>query len=392
MKKLLVVLLTAVILISVLSVSFSTVAFASAGATKDEAYDQIKSIELTKLPDKLEYTLDDCDLYVGDVKLTEDVLENMSVEDFDQIIENFIDNGRININVDFSGAEVIGNYNEYYVTSVNNEDCSVSVADPFKFSELKKYEDIDTEDLTEEEFIAVLNEMLGLICREYTVDVTYEGFKTSYKIKLVNGYIHVFPGLDYESYEFVSYNNPSNRPYSISEDVYETVIYDEDGNEISVETVDVDTTGMTVTLKNKETGELVTFDEENASFDIEFYHFMNDSVPLRTGNYYAIGTIYTYDYGVVSFDYTITFEDEEDSEVSKSDGNNNNNDNNDTNNSTPDTAGKNTGKSSTADTPKSSSNSNGAIQTGDVVPATILLVLILGAVATMYFYRRKSAV
>lgn len=384
MKKILAVLLAAVLLIAVLSVSFSTVAFASAGATKDEAYDQIKSIELTKLPDKLEYTLDDCDLYVGDVKLTEDVLENMSVEDFDQIIENFVDNGRININVDFSGAEVIGNYNEYYVKFVKNEDCSVSVADPFKFSELKQYEDIDAEDLTEEELIAILNEIVGLIYREYTVDVTYEGFKTSYKIELVAEEFDIPDFGDSESkYEFVSYNNPSDRPYSISEDVYETVIYDEDGNEISVETVDVDTTGMTVTLKDKETGELVTFDEENAFFDIEFYHFMNDSVPLRAGNYYAIGTVYTYDYGVVPFYYTITFEDEEESEVSKAD---------DNNNSTPDSADENTGKSSTTDTPKSSSNSNGAIQTGDVVPATILLVLILGAVVAMYFYRRKSAV
>lgn len=379
MKKILAVLLAAI-----MAVSFATVAFAS---TDDEAL-KLEGIELTRLPDKLEYTLDDCDLYVGDVKLTEDVLENMSVEDFDEIIENFVDNGRININVDFDGAELVAHYNNYLIDSVvNNEDCSVSVADPFRLSELKQYEDIDVEDLTEEELVAVLNEIVGLIYREYTVDVTYEGFKTSYKIELVAEEFDIPDFGDSESkYEFVSYNNPSDRPYSISEDVYETVIYDEDGNEISVETVDVDTTGMTVTLKDKETGELVTFDEENAFFDIEFYHFTNDSVPLRAGNYYAIGTVYTYDYGVVPFYYTITFEDEEESEVSKADKADNNN------NSTPDSADENTGKSSTTDTPKSSSNSNGAIQTGDVVPATILLVLILGAVVAMYFYRRKSAV
>lgn len=379
MKKILAVLLAAI-----MAVSFATVAFAS---TDDEAL-KLEGIELTRLPDKLEYTLDDCDLYVGDVKLTEDVLENMSVEDFDEIIENFVDNGRININVDFDGAELVAHYNNYLIDSVvNNEDCSVSVADPFRLSELKQYEDIDVEDLTEEELVAVLNEIVGLIYREYTVDVTYEGFKTSYKIELVAEEFDIPDFGDLESkYEFVSYNNPSDRPYSISEEVYETVIYDEDGNEISVETVDVDTTGMTVTLKDKETGELVTFDEENAFFDIEFYHFTNDSVPLRAGNYYAIGTVYTYDYGVVPFYYTITFEDEEESEVSKADKADNNN------NSTPDSADENTGKSSTTDTPKSSSNSNGAIQTGDVVPATILLVLILGAVVAMYFYRRKSAV
>lgn len=373
MKKFLAVLLSVI-----MAVSFTTVAFAS---TDDEAL-SLEGIELTRLPDKLEYSLEDCDLYVGDVKLTEDIFDDMSFEDIEKFLDDFVENGIVNINVDFDGAELVAHYNNSLMDSVvNNEDCSVSVADPFKFSDLKKYEDIDFEDLTEEEFFAVLNEMLGLICREYTVDVTYEDFKTSYKVKLIDAYIDVLPGLDYDSYEFVSYNNPSDRPYSISEDVYETEIIDEDGNEVSVETVDVDTTGMTVTLRDKETGELVTFDEENASFDIEFYHFTNDSVPLRAGHYYAVGTVYTDDYDVVSFDYTITFEDEEGSEVSKSD---------DNNNSTLDSADKNTGKSSTSDTPKSSSNGNGTVQTGDVAPATILLVSILGAVIAMYFYRRKS--
>lgn len=380
MKKILAVLLSAI-----MAVCFTTVAYASTAtdSTADEVI-KLAGIELKKLPDKLEYTLDDCDFYIGDEKITEDMFENLSFEDIELIFDSIVDNGRININVDFSGAWLIAHYNNYMTGSVvDNDDCSISVADPFKFSELKQYEDIDAEDLTEEEFIAILDEIANLIFREYTVDVTYEGFTTSYNIELV---MENFDIPDTESnYEFVSYDNPSSRTYIISQDVYETVIYDDDYNEISVETVDVDTTGMTVILRDKETGELVTFDENNASFDIEFYHFTNDSVPLRAGNYYAIGTVYTDDGNTVNFTYKITFAesselnttpDTADKDAGKL--------------STSDSADKNTGESSTSDTPKSSSNENGAVQTGDVVPAMVLLALISGAVVSMYFYRRKN--
>lgn len=389
MKKILSFLLTATMAVSFSSVAFASTgaSFASTGATSDEAL-KLEGIELSKLPDKLKYTDDDCDYYFGDSKFTEDDFENMSSEELEEFLEKFIDEGSININVDYEGAEIIAYYNNQTVESVvNNEDCNWSVADPFKFSELEKYEDIDFEDLSDEEFEDLVNEISNLIYREYTVDVTYEGFKTSYTITLVED-DDDFSEQGRE-YEFVSYNNPSDRPYIIGEDVYETIIYDDYDNEIPVETVDVDTTGMTVTLKDKETGELVTFDEENAVFDITFYHFVNDAVPLRAGHYYAIGTVYTDDFDIVYFDYMITFIDGDDSEPATSVDKT----------TTPNSPDNNSDKSSTSDTPSSSSNgkgttntassNNGAIQTGEVTPAIILLVLISGAVVTMYFYRRK---
>ncbi|MCH5296573.1 MAG: hypothetical protein J1E85_02770 [Ruminococcus sp.] len=378
MKKILSFLLTATMAVSFSSVAFASTgnSFASTSATSDEAL-EMEGIELSKLPDKLKYTLDDCDYYLGDLKLTEDVFEDMSSEELEEFFENLIDEGSININVDYEGANLIAYYNNHMVESVvNNEDCEWSVADPFRFSELKKYEDIDFEDLSDEEFENLVNEISNLIYREYTVDVTYEGFKTSYTITLVED--DDFSEQE-SKYEFVSYNNPSDRPYIIGEDVYEIFMYDEDDNEIVIETVDVDTTGMTVTLKDKETGELVTFDEDNASFDITFYHFVNDAVPLRAGHYYAIGTVYTDDFESVDFDYVITFAEAGDltptTSVDK--------------NSTPDSPDKNGDKSSTSDTPNKANSNNGAIQTGEVTPAIILLVLISGAVVTMYFYRRK---
>ena len=108
---------------------------------------------------------------------------------------------------------------------LDNELCEVKVADPIKFSDFD-FSNIETEEDYEK--------FMALIYRNYTVEVEYEGAKTSYTVLLKEQEYDPTSTI----YEFVSYDDPLHKEYVLEEDVYEDVYYDDDDNEIPCEYLD----------------------------------------------------------------------------------------------------------------------------------------------------------
>lgn len=334
--------------------SCSVSAFAQT-ASPDEPK-EVKSIKFERLPDKLIYTDEDLIL---DADISEDET------DFDKIIEA-LKTAVLTLDIDLSGAILNVEYADGTTDKLDNELCEVKVADPIKFSDFD-FSNIETEEDYEK--------FMALIYRNYTVEVEYEGAKTSYTVLLKEQEYDPTSTI----YEFVSYDDPLHKEYVLEEDVYEDVYYDDDDNEIPCEYLDIDVTGMTVTLRNKETGELETFGEDDIFID--FFNLIPEGAPkLKEGNYSTIGEVWTED-GVVPFTYNFTI-------VSKKTDNANDNkkpaDKDNTSNSV-----------STSDSTKPSASGklksdNSAVQTGSPVPAAVLAVLMLSGTAVVFFaYRRK---
>ena len=348
MKKLLSLLLVAVLAITCSAVSFSAT---ETSATPDEVK-TVTSIEMTQLPDKTEYLFDMVEAGWDGSNIDEDIFYATG---WDQILEDAV----FFIDVDLTGAVITATYSDGSTAVVDNDLCTTSVADPASmkafFEALENLE-------TEEDAIA----FLAMFIREYTINVEYQGAVTSFKVNVIAD--------DYdleEVYEFVSYTNPATDSYE--------VIYDE---EFELYYLEFDLTGMTVTVKNTETGELETYGEENIYID---FWYDETTIP-EAGEHIASGMVFTESGEIVSFDYPFTIKSE-------------NTDTPEDNKPAPkpdtDDAQSSTKPASTADTATkdtvNNKTDNNAIQTGNPVTAILLVVVMLSATAVAYVFYRKKA-
>ncbi len=335
---------------------------------------ELTSIKITKLPDKLVYT--DEDLF-----LDADIDENET--DFDKISEA-LKTAVFTFEPDITGIELEEVFSDGTVEELDPDLCQASVADPVKYSEIMAMMESGDE--------SNYDELIALICREYTVNVEFKGLSASYK---VNVEMQEYDPAS-KIYEFVSYDDPEHKEYSLENDVYDSIYIDDEGNEIPCQTLDIDTTGMTVTVKNTETGELETFGEDEIF--MEFYHLTSDGSPrLTVGTYQASGEVWTDD-GFVPFTYEFTIVSGESGNNSDTPNNDDNKDDNSDNNdknsgsavndknkvnspATPDSADQNGNAVVKAD--------NNTIQTGSPVSTAVFAVLLLSEALVVFLAYRK---
>lgn len=361
MKKLISIALTALLALSCGTVA----AFAQTG----DASARVASIAFDKLPDKLVYT--DEDMYL-DVDVDEDET------DFDKISEA-LNNAVFTFIPDLSGSQLVVTYSDGTTDLLDGQLCEASVADPVKYSEVVELMDKYGEDS---------DELNAAIYREYTVNVEYEGAATSYTAELI------WQEYDDTSdiYEFVSYSDPEHREYVLEQDVYDSIYIDDEGNEVPCQTLDIDLTGIEVTLKNTETGELEVFGEDDIFID--FYLPTPDGTSaLKPGAYTAFGEVWTDD-GVVPFDYALTIVSENDEpQQDPADNPDDSGKEEDPTQAPDDSKNEETTtapQSATEDTPKNNSGNNNAVQTGTNTPATVFIVLLLSGAAVLFLTFRKK--
>lgn len=338
----------------ILALSCTVSAFATIETATPDAPREVQSIKFVQLPDKLVYTDEDI---IFDVDISEDET------DINKIIEA-LKNAVFTLDIDLTGSILEVEYTDGTTDDLDYFLCETKVADPIKFSDLD-FSNIEAEEAYEA--------FMALIYRNYTVEVEFKGAKTSYTVLLEEQEYDPTSTI----YEFVSYDDPLKKEYVLGKDVYEDIYIDDDGNEIPCETIDIDTTGMTVTLRNKETGELETFGEDDIY--ISLYNLIPvEGVPrLRAGRYCAIGEVWTDD-GMVPFTYILTIIDD------KTD--NKNDDKKPTDNTKDDS----TSDTATPSVSDKINVDNGAIQTGTPTTAIVLVVLLLSGSAALFFaYRRK---
>ena len=348
MKKLLSAVIAAMLMLSCSTATFSAT---DSTASPDEAK-KLVSMEMTELPSKLDYIL------FLDAGWNFDIDENET--DPDKILDA-INNAEFYINVDLTGATIMGTYSDGTTEEIDPDLCTTSVADPVNLGEINKEEDIE--------------KALAMVYREYTINVELYGVTTSFNVT-VDPY-----DFDYSDiYEFVSYTEPDKNIYDIDKDFSQEILFDEEDNEIIVDSLDFDLTGMTVTIKNKETGELITYGEDNIY--LNFMHFPDDP-ELVPGEYTAFGEVYTDDGEIVPFDYLFKLISTDDNKTPAP--SNPSSDSTLENNSK-----KPVSKTDTPDTAVNTSADNGAIQTGNPVSAGILAVVMLsGTMIAFLTYRKK---
>lgn len=337
---------------------------------------ELTSINITKLPDKLVYT--DEDFF-----LDADIDENET--DFNKISEA-LKTAVFTFEPDITGIELEEVFSDGTVDELAPNLCQASVADPVKYSEIMEL--IETED--ESNF----DKLMDLIYREYTVNVEFKGISASYKVSVE---MQEYDPKS-EIYEFVSYGDLVHKVYSLENDVYDSIYVDDEGNEIPCQTLDFDLTGMTVILKNTETGELETFGEEDIY--IEFYNLTPAGAPrLTAGSYYALGEVWTDD-GFVPFSYEFTLvseksgnnSDNTDNDDKKDDNSGNNG--NDDKNSVGDDDNNKAISPATSDSTDQKGNTtvkadNNAIQTGNPVSTAVFAVLLLSGALVVFLTYRK---
>lgn len=352
MKKLFSV-LVAVMLI--LTCMMSTYAVADT-ATSDEAEPTVTSINIAKLPDKTSYTL---------FKDAGWDINFDNIEDFENI-EDFVNcilNAPFYIDIDLTGAVIDVMYSNGMVVQADVNECTTSVADPLRIG------DIDV-NITYEE-------LEQLLFREYTIIVEYKGAKTTFKVNISDLYF----GDDFkysEIYEFVSYDDPLQKEYVIGKDTYIDSFYDYDDSEVFYETIDFDLTDITVTVKNKETGKLETYGEDNIFIDFSYTYSGTESL-LTPGTYTALGEVITDDGEIVPFDYSFKLisEEEENKKNKPSEDNKIN--------------GAESADTATSDTAKNKDTSadSGAVQTGNPVSAVVLALFMMSGATVAVFCTKK---
>lgn len=367
MKKLI-----SIVLVAMLVLSCGTIAVF---AQTDNASAKVESIAFSVLPDKLTYTDED---FILDMYLDEDETDPDKIQEaFDKAFLTFIP--------DLTGSEIVATYSDGTTDSVDSQLCEASVADTVKIREIFDIVQQYGEDS---------DELRAAVYREYTVNVEYKGAATSYTVEMI---WQEYDGTS-SMYEFVSYNDTEHREYVLEQDVYESTYIDDDGNEIPCQTLDIDTTGIEVTLRNIETGELEVFTED---IFIDFYHLTPDGAPkLTPGTYSVPAEVWAYD-GVVPFTYTLTIVSENDEPQQDPTDNPDNPDesgkdekpteaadnNKDEGTTNPTQSGA---APSTSDTPKNTSGNNNAVQTGTNTPTAVLIVLLLSGAAVLFLSFRKK--
>lgn len=385
------VLSLAIVLMLAFSCVFTAFAQTDDTASPDEAK-KVTELRITKLPDKLTYTAED--VIEPDIDLSKIADENATEESIIKYFSQF----NLELKLDLTGMEVEAVYSDGTTEKVDAKGCKAELADPFNYGDyLKAIYDYEknlpefTEDMTEDEFYELLEkarkDLDAMVYREYTVNVSYQDAQTSYKITLENSDDPFNPDLpdDNDRYEVVSVKAPEKVNYTKADtDFFYEADMPYDGSPESKEYYDEtyfypDFKGLEVTVKDKITGKTYTktFDgtEEDMVYispvyarpddtktNLEVYVMgdVNEWLNLPEDEEYSTEVTGTfkvnyYANGVPSKDIS----------------------------STKDTATKDT-------VTKSATGGNGAVQTGNLMTAvSVALVMLVASGAMFVCYRRK---
>ena len=263
MKK---VISLAIVLMLALSCMFTAFAQTNDTASPDEAK-KVTELKITKLPDKIKYTASD---------VLEPDFDSSKISGGEELTEEtikYLSQFNLELKLDLTGMEVEAIYNDGTTEKVDAKDCKAELADPFNYGDyIKALFDYEknlpefTDDMTEEEFYELLEKARkavdDMIFREYTVNVSYQDAKTSYKINFKNIWPDV-PELD-ERYEVVSVKAPEKVNYTKADtDFFYEADMPYDGSPESKEYYDEtyfypEFKGLEVTVKDKITGKIYT--------------------------------------------------------------------------------------------------------------------------------------
>lgn len=386
MKK---VMSIAIVLMLALSCMFTAFAQTNDTASPDEAK-KVTELKITKLPDKLTYTVAD---------VIEPDLDGLEIPDDEDKIEeaivDYLSQFNLELDLDLTGIELEAVYNDGTTEKVDAKDCKAKLADPFNYGEVVKSiieygKNLPefSDDITEEEFEKIMTELnsklYNLIYREYTVSVSYQDAQASYKINLEKP---EFPdGPDYDDrYEVVSVKAPTKVNYTKADvkDLNEEEIADEDDYEDDEPFYGFtpDYKGMEIVVKDIVTGETHTLkfngtepiyiddvfvdelDKNNQKFDVDGMVDVNEVLGLDEDDDYNT---------MVDFSFTVNY------------------------NETKSVAPSSNGTSSTSDTAtkdvatKPVTGGNGAVQTGNPMTAvSVALVMLVASGAMFVCYRKK---
>ena len=383
MKK---VISLAIVLMLALSCMFTAFAQTNDTASPDEAK-KVTELKITKLPDKIKYTASD---------VLEPDFDSSKISGGEELTEEtikYLSQFNLELKLDLTGMEVEAIYNDGTTEKVDAKDCKAELADPFNYGDYVKalfnYEKNlpeFTDDMTEEEFYELLEKARkavdDMIFREYTVNVSYQDAKTSYKINFKNIWPDV-PELD-ERYEVVSVKAPEKVNYTKADtDFFYEADMPYDGSPESKEYYDEtyfypEFKGLEVTVKDKITGKIYTKTFDGTEEDMVYV----SSVDVRPDDTKTDLEV------VVMGDVNEWFNLPEDEEYS--------------------TEVRGTfkvnyyangvpsnGNSSTSDTAKKTNNTttttnNGAVQTGNPMTAvSVALVMLVASGAMFVCYRKK---
>lgn len=378
MKK---VMSLAIVLMLAFSCMFTAFAQTGDTASPDEAK-KVTELKITKLPDKLTYTIYD---------VIEPDLDGLEIPDDEDKIEeaivDYLSQFNLGLDLDLTGIELEAVYNDGTTEKVDAKDCKAKLADPFNYGEVVKaileYQKNLPEfsdDMTEEEFEKIMTELnskvYNLIYREYTVSVSYQNVQVSYKINLEKPEFPDYPDYpDYnDRYEVVSVKAPEKVNYTKADIQDLTEEYDEE----SYFGFEPEYKGLELVVKDTVTGETHTLKFDGTEDGVYVYTVFVDDLNKTNQKFEAEGTVDVNeilgldedeDYNtVVDFTYDVTY--------------------NADNSSTKDIATKDTATKDVPTIPVT--GGNGAVQTGNPMTAvSIALVMLVASGAMFVCYRKK---
>mgnify|MGYP001778684124 CR=1 FL=1 len=380
MKK---VMSIAIVLMLALSCMFTAFAQTNDTASPDEAK-KVTELKITKLPDKLTYTVAD---------VIEPDLDGLEIPDDEDKIEeaivDYLSQFNLELDLDLTGIELEAVYNDGTTEKVDAKDCKAKLADPFNYGEVVKSiieygKNLPefSDDITEEEFEKIITELsskfYNLIYREYTVSVSYQDAQASYKINLEKP---EFPdGPDYDDrYEVVSVKAPEKVNYTKADIKYypdKEIADDENYTGSLFHGIMPDYKGMEIVVKDIVTGETHTLkfdgtepvfingvyvdepDKNNQKFDVDGMVDVNEVLGLDEDDDYNT---------MVDFSFVIKY------------------------NATKKPVDSSTSDTATKDVAtKPITGGNGAVQTGNPMTAvSVALVMLVASGAMFICYRRK---
>lgn len=249
---------------------------------------KVKSIEIKKLPDKLTY-IENTDTDWKASSYTKDY------KDEDERRKDF----ELEFNFNLSGISVVALYEDGTTKEVPENDLSLTIINNVKLGEIAN--DIDTSGGYSYNIDVVYEKLF----RDYTVEVEYKGATDTFDISLVE-YDPMSEEDDFPEYEFVSYTLPNRIVYDIDTEC--SIEINDGDSPREYEYIEIDVTGMTVTLRNCDTGEEVVFYEEDLSAYI--VNYPEESGSLKTGEHMALGEVYVkeseYSTQCVDFEFPVT--------------------------------------------------------------------------------------
>lgn len=352
------------LIIAVMIVIGCTVTAFAADATPDELLSGVTSIEVVDVPKTSYSFMDDTDYDLMDVQW-EEILESEDYEYFESVLlSSFF------FCLDLEDAQILATYSDGHTEYINPDDCTAVVLDM-------------PTSLEDEEFF-----------RDYTVQVEYMGCTDTYTINLYDDTGDIFDEENNEenNYEFVSCVPSAKNVYVFEEsDAYPaSTIYPG----LKGYFFDIDETGISVTLLNKTTGETEVYSGDS----IYCYSvYVEDLVANNKtdGDLTVFGEVMTDDWEVVPFEFTIKLVFKEN--ASEQTPTNPETDGKDSFVFTEDTATKdlatneNVNNEKSPTLPTNAFVGNKVVNTGQVFPATVVLVIVgCLAMATLFIYRKKQ--